>query len=278
MLFSVGIATLLIAGVAAYGISTVSTQVLDKPQSDMPDYSDELQSLNSQVKAIKSDLVVLNDLKTDIYQIKQKLIALEKKGTIENISLLRKDLAIDLDKSIYSPGDTIKIAAEGIEPQKMVNIQLLDVDDFILINKQAWSDSAGKILYQLKLSNALPTGNYELRLISDEKTVSEQIRVKTVIQDTDTISVDQYTFTVQTDKSIYQRGELIEVTGTGKPNSPVSATLTSPSGKTFSANSSTQANGKFTMFFSTSSNFEEGKWYITANHVSKTIVVSVIID
>ncbi len=92
------------------------------------------------------------------------------------------------------------------------------------------------------------------------------------------IPIDQYVFTVKTNKSLYRQGEIIEVSGAGKPNTQVTATLTSPSGKTFTTNSSTQNDGKFLIFFSTSTNFEDGKWYITTNHVAKTIVVSIELD
>lgn len=274
----IGVLTLLVAAFAAYGVFNVNTEIqAQTPEPiNIPDYSDYLNSLDAQIRDIKSDLAVLNELKTDVTEIQQKLSELEEKETVQRIEYPQR-IALALDKTTYLAGDTIRITATGIEPQKMINMQILDADDFVLVNKQTWADSTGRVLYQLGLSDAMLPGIYEVRVVSDKDTASEQIRINSA-KEPDSIQVDQYTFTVKTNKSLYQAGELIEVTGTGKPNTQVSATLTSPSGNTFTTTSSTQNDGAYTIFFSTSTNFEDGKWYITVTHVAKTIVVSVEID
>ncbi|HXW01907.1 MAG TPA: hypothetical protein VD828_00855 [Candidatus Nitrosotenuis sp.] len=278
--------TLLTAAFAAYGITNLNAEMQTTEPINMPDYSDklesldysdELSSLNSQISTIKNDLAVLKDLKSDVVQIQQQLDELEKREAVQQSSTPPQIMTLDLDKTTYLQGDTVKITAFGIEPQKMVRIDLVDRDDFVLVHREAWADSAGKVLYQLNLSSALLQGNYEVRLSSDRGTISEQIRV-VAAESANSVLVDNYVFTVKTNKSLYQSGEIIEVSGTGKPNSPVSATLTSPAGKTFTATSSTQSDGDFIIFFSTSSNFEDGRWYITTNHISKTIVVSITLD
>lgn len=278
----IGVLTLLVAAFAAYGVTNVNTEIqATKPDPiQMPDYSDQLNSLDVQIRAIKSDLSVLNDLNSDVTKIQQKLIDLEKKEAIVQtiVQTPPQMMLLDMDRTTYLPGDIIRMTIAGMEPQKTVSIQILDADDFVLVNKEAWSDSMGKVLYQLKLSDAMLPGIYEIKLISDKKTTTQQIRINKAGETTNSIPIDQYVFTVKTGKSLYHPGEIIEISGTGKPNSSVSATLTSPTGKTFNTNSSTQNDGTFLIFFSTSSNFEDGKWYITANHVTKTIVVSITID
>jgi hypothetical protein len=282
----IGVLTLLTAAFAAYGITNLNTEMQTAEPIDMPDYSDklesldysdELSSLNSQINAIKTDLTVLKDLRSDVVQIQQQLDELEKRSSVQQSVIPPQAMTLDLDKTTYTQGDTVRITAFGIDPQKSVNIQLVDRDGFVLVQRQAWSDSAGKVLYQLNLSSALLQGIYDVRLSSDKGAISEQIRV-VATESADSVLVDNYVFTVKTNKSLYQPGEIIEVSGTGKPNSPVSSTLTSPAGKTFTATSSTQSDGDFIIFFSTSANFEDGMWYITTNHVAKTIVVSITLD
>ncbi len=280
---SIGVLTLLVAAFAAYGITNMNTEIsaaIPDP-IQMPDYSDELNSLSSQVRSIKSDLVVLNSLKYDISQIQQKLIDLEKKEAVIQQVIQQPPqqmLTLDLDKTTYLPGETVRITGNGIEPQDTASIQILDSDGFVLVNKEVWSDSVGKVLYHLKLSDAMLPGIYQVKIVSDAKTAAEQIRVNKTSESSNSIPIDQYVFTVKTNKPAYQEGEIIEVSGSGKPNTSVTATLTSPSGKTFTTSSSTQNDGTFLIFFSTSSNSENGKWYITASHVSKSIVVSITLD
>lgn len=280
---SIGVVTLLVAAFAAYGITNMNTEIqATKPDPvQMPDYSDELNSLTSQVRSIKSDLTVLNSMKSDISQIQQKLVDLEKKeAVIQQVTQqpVQQIMTLNLDRTTYLPGDTIRITGNGIESQTIANVEILDSDGFILVNKEVWADSVGKVLYQLKLSDAMLPGIYQIKLVSGTRTATEQIRIDQSSGSANSIPIDQYIFSVDTNKSAYHKGEIIEVSGTGKPNTSVTATLTSPSGKTFTTSSTTQNNGTFLIFFSTASDSEGGKWYITANHVSKTIAVSITLS
>jgi hypothetical protein len=280
---SVGVLTLLVAAFAAYGITNMNTEILaTKPDPvQMPDYSDDLNFLTSQVRSIKSDLVVLNSLKSDIAQIQQKLIDLEKKEVVIQQVVqqpITQTLTLDVDRTTYLSGAIIRIIGDGAPPQTTVNIQILDSDGFILVNKEVWSDSLGNVMYQLKLSDAMLPGIYHVKMVSGAKTATVQIRIDKIDGSSNSMLVDQYTFTVKTNKSSYNKGEIIEVSGSGKPNVSVTAILTSPSGKTYTTNSSTQNDGTFLIFFPTSSTYENGKWYVTTNHVSKTITVSLILD
>jgi len=270
----IGLSTLLLAAVAAYGVTTVSTEMQDnKPVPvTMPDYSDELSALSTQVAQIKSDVASLNTIKTDIYKIQEKLIDLEKQNTPQAPpqATAPSRLLMDLDKYEYLPGETVKIIVTGAEPQKMTRVQFLD-DGFILLNNEAWSDSTGTIMYGLKLSNALPAGTYEIRLVSDASTESQQIRVR-ASGSTDNSNTAS-SFTVQTGKSIYHNGEIIDVSGMGVPSTSVTATLTSPTGKVYTANTSTQSDGTYVLFYSPSQPYDHGKWYVTASNDAKTVIV-----
>lgn len=274
----IGLSTLLLAAVAAYGVTTVSTEIQDNKPAPvtMPDYSDELSALSVQVAQIKSDVASLNTIKGDIYKIQEKLVDLEKQNVQQEPlkQTLQSRLLIDLDKFEYVPGDTVKIIVTGAEPQKSAQVQFLD-DGFILLNNEAWSDSTGTLMYGLKLSNALPSGTYEIRLVTDTATESQQIRIRAPSTD---ISNNSSTFTVQTGKSIYHNGEIIDVTGMGKPNTSVTATLTTSAGKVYTANTSTQSDGTYVLFYSPSQPYDHGKWYVTANNEANTATVYITVQ
>ena len=274
----IGLSTLLLAAVAAYGVTTVSTEMQDNRQDPVtvPDYSDELSALSTQVAQIKSDIASLNTIKTDIYKIQEKLVDLEKQNVPQEPpkQATPTRLLIDLDKYEYLPGDTVKIIVTGAAPQKSAQVQFLD-DGFIMLNNEAWSDSTGTLMYGLKLSNALPSGTYEIRLVTDTATESQQIRIRAPSTDS---SSNSSTFTVQTGKSIYHNGEIIDVTGIGKPNTSVTATLTSPAGKVYTANTSTQSDGTYILFYSPSQPYDHGKWYVTASNDANTAIVYITIQ
>src|SRR5437899_12726765 len=74
------------------------------------------------------------------------------------------------------------------------------------------------------------------------------------------------TFTAQTGKTAYQRGESVQVTGTGTTGSVVSGTMTGPTGNTYGASTTIRADGTFFMSFSTISIDATGQWSITVTN------------
>jgi len=283
---TLGVLTLLIASGAVYGILTLNTEIQAKPeQSKIPDYSGELNSLkseidsvNSQVSSIKNDLTTLDTLKNSMTDIRTKLIDLENSNNqVQQVAAISVQLTIILEKSTYFPSDTIKITAIGANPQNVVQIQLLDNDGFILIHKETWSDSTGKVTYSLQLSSALLPGNYQIKMISDQKTASQQITI--VASSTGgSSSTGPYVFTVQTDKLTYHTGDLIEVSGTGSPNTSVTGVLTSHSGRTYNSVTTIQSDGSYVMFYATSKNDETGTWHVTVTNLVNTKVVYITVE
>ena len=275
----IGAITLLFAGVGAYGVvfSNHNAQAAPEPIS-IPDYSDELKSLdytdelnsmNTQIQEIKSQLNTLQELKSDVSEIQQKLGALEEKATPP-----KQATTMFLDKSTYQKGENVKVTVVGLEPQQVANVQILD-GDFVIVNKEAFTDSSGKLVYQLALSSALPAGAYNVRVISGQDTTSEPI---TVTESSSGSTTTTSGFTASADQNTYSAGDLIKVSGTGQANKQISATLTGPSSQTLSTASSVQSDGKYAIFFPTTSNTEKGNWQVTVNYQSESIVVSITIN
>jgi len=89
---TLGVLTLLIASGAVYGILTINTQIQAKPETSIPDYSNELSSLKSQVNSMNSQinsmntqlstmstsLSTLDSMKNSLTDVSAKLLVLEK--------------------------------------------------------------------------------------------------------------------------------------------------------------------------------------------------------
>jgi hypothetical protein len=275
---TIGVLTLLVASAAVYGILTINTQIQAKPeQIKIPDYSNELDSLKSQVSSMSSQidsmstsLTTLDTLKNNVADIQGKINDIENKNNqaVAQTVLTTTQLALVLDKSTYVPGDTIKLTAIGINPQKSVQVELLDNSDFILIHKETWSDSSGKLNYDLQLSNSLLQGNYKVQIVSDQQTQSQPITI--AAQSSTQTVTGSSTFTAQTDKTVYSTGDLIQVTGVGPTGSSVSGIMTSPSGKTYSTATTIQADGSYVMIFSPSQPYETGQWNVSITNLGQT--------
>jgi hypothetical protein len=294
-IITLGILTLFATSAAVYGILTINTQIQAKPeQVKVPDYTTELDSLksqvdsinsqvnsiNSQISTMSSHLAVFDTLKNNVADINAKLSDLATNYTSAQqtipISSQYTSLAIVLDKVNYLQTDAIQVTVIGANPQKTVDIELLDSTGFVVLHKTIWSDSTGKVTYSMQLSSALPLGNYKIQVISDQQTTSQSLVI--VASNTSTTTPNSGTFTAQTDKSIYVKGDLIKTSGTGQPNTLVSAVLTSPSGLTHTTTSTTNSDGTYTLFFSIDQSYETGNWIVTVSNISQSKTLSIYIQ
>lgn len=292
MIVAIGVAAILIAIFAVSEVSTINTQVKTTPeQTKIPDYSAQLGSLqsnldsinskvdsiNSQIGSISKNLAVLNSLNNNITDIEKKLVDLQNKNTQTSQTTTPASLTLFLDKSSYLQSDTIKIVAVGADVQKTSQIQLLDNTGFVVLHKDVWSDSAGRISYDLQLSSALPLGNYKVQIISDQKTDVQAITIISSGTTTTTSSTGSQPFTAQTDKAVYNTGDLIQVSGTGQPGTTLTGVMSSPTGKTYSTTTQIQSDGTYVIFLSTSQPYETGTWHITLTNLVQTKSISITI-
>lgn len=283
---TLGVLTLLVTSGAVYGILTINTQIQAKPeQLKIPDYTSELDllksqvdSINTQVGSMSNTLASLDMLKNNVADINNKLTDLESKTTTVSqpvSSTTTVSLAVVLDKSSYLQTDTVQITAVGANPQKTVQIELLDNTGFVVLHKTIWSDSSGKVSYQMQLSTALPVGNYQVQVISDQQTGSQSIKI--VAANTNTTTTSSGSFTAQTDKSIYNNGDFIQVMGSGQAGTSINGVLTSPTGKTYSTATTIQTDGSYVMFFSPTQPYEVGNWSISITNLGQTKTLTIYV-
>ena len=286
-IITLGVLTLLVTSGAVYGILTINTQIQAKPEQQLkiPDYTAELDSLKSQVDSINTQvgsmsntLATLDTLKSNVADMNSKLTDLESKTTdvSQPVSYTpTTSLAVVLDKSSYLQTDAIQITAVGANPQKTVQIELLDNTGFVVLHKTTWSDSSGKVTYQMQLSTALPVGSYQVQVISDQQTGSQAI---TIVAASTSTTTGSGPFTAQTDKSSYNNGDFIQVIGSGQAGTSITGVLSSPTGKTYSTATTIQADGSYVMFFSpTQQPYEVGNWSIAVTNLGQTKTLTIYV-
>jgi hypothetical protein len=85
-------------------------------------------------------------------------------------------------------------------------------------------------------------------------------------------------FVVQTDKTIYRKGDQIKISGDAEPFTNVSSVMTSPSGAKYNGATVTNFDGSYNITYLTSPSFESGNWYITLHNGVLTHVVSIFLE
>ena len=264
----IGIFALVIAFVAVYGLYNVNSPIQGKSdQVQVPNYTAQINSLTPQINSINNNMSSLSNLKGDISDIRGKLSDLETKiNQAQQVAVVSAKPVIISGKAAYFPGEMLNIVAVGFGPQNVVQIQLLDNYGFAIMQKNVLADSGGRVVYNLQLPSNLVPGSFQVKLISGQLVASQSVAIEQSSPVSVSLSGLSYLFTAQTDKSVYQMGEQIEVYGIGVPNTTVTGILTSPSGTTLTAVTTVQKYGTYTMFISDSPPFETGIWSLTVKN------------
>ncbi len=280
MILAVSVLTLFVAAFAAYTIADL--EVNSSPQTasaEFLDYTDEFQAIQSTLQEVSEKLETLESdtvkeleiIKTELEQI--KLITSETQQDVIETAIF----GITLDKSSYLKGDTIKITAQNILPQKSMTIQLLSSFNEVIISKTGFSDSTGHLVYIFQLPQFISPGEYKIRATTETGTGTMFITISdgTAPQEPTTSTVTSITAIL--DKEEYKSGELIKVTGYGIASKSIIAELTDPDNAKYTANSGTASDGSYTLIFILDSDAKQGNWKIkvTQEELVETVTFEV---
>jgi len=280
MILAVSVLTLFVAAFAAYTIADL--EVNSSPQTasaEFLDYTDEFQAIQSTLQEVSEKLETLESdtakeleiIKTELEQIKS--ITSETQQDVIETAIF----GIALDKSSYLKGDTIKVTAQNILPQKSMTIQLLSSFNEVIISKTGFSDSTGHLVYIFQLPQFISPGEYKIRATTETGTGTMFITISdgTTPQEPTTSTVTSITAIL--DKEEYKSGELIKVTGYGIASKSIIAELTDPDNAKYTANSGTASDGSYTLIFILDSDAKQGNWKIkvTQEELVQTVTFKV---
>ena len=174
-------------------------------------------------------------------------------------------LTAQTDKTTYVSGDTIKVSGTG-QPNTAVTGVLVSPTGKTYDSGSTVNSNGSYVVSFTSLQN-YETGTWYVNINN-----SGQSKIITFYMQSTSSS---YTLTAQSTQSTYTRGALIQVTGTGQPNTTVNGVLSGPSGNTYSASTTAQSDGTYGLFFPTSSSYPAGSWTITVTNSaqSKTLYI-----
>ena len=286
-ILAVSMITLLVAAYAAYSVMELSDTPSPRQVSAEKDYTGELKSIQSSLNDVNKKLEALESDMAELQTIKDTLDGIEQtQPVVQKPTQTQSTLDITTNKNSYKAGEPIIITANGISPQQTVKLDLYSSVNELIVTKIVFSDSAGKIVYDMEIPSFLKTGSYKLKAtynnIVDEITVgvtgiSQTTDTQTQPDDTadetpDSI-VSTYSLSFSLDKTSYTPGDVVWVTGKGEPNKSVVLKMTSPDYEEQTANTTALSDGTFTPVFILPSDAEAGDWTIVATQNDKEVKV-----
>ena len=173
------------------------------------------------------------------------------------------------DKTIYRAGEEIGISGVGV-PNTSITALLTSPSG---ATSEAITTVLSDGMYNMFFSNSPPfeTGTWSI-VVKDQGV--ERILFITVQSG----NPSPFTFTAQTDKTIYKKGDLIQISGTGPSYASVSTVLSSPSGKSYYGAATVNFDGTYNIDYSTLPSFETGNWYVTVTEGSELKVISLFLE
>lgn len=127
------------------------------------------------------------------------------------------EMSIVTDKFEYRQGESVIISGQTLS-NKDVSIRVLDPNNAEIFTTTVKSNTNGIFSATMILPGSTPLGKYSVAV----KTGNEEISLNfSVVR-------GNITLTVQTDKTEYRDGELVRISGKGKPNDRVSIIILTP--------------------------------------------------
>lgn len=283
-ILAVSMITLLVAGYAAYSVMELSDIPSPRQVSAEKDYTGELKSIQSSLNDVNKKLEALESDISELQTIKDALDETKQTPVVQKPAQTQSTLDITTNKNSYKAGESIIITANGISPQQTVKLDLYSSINELIITKIVFSDSAGKLVYDMELPSFLKTGVYKLKAtynnIVDEITInvtgSSTSTTETQPDDAEKTPdsiVSAYPLSFSLDKASYTLGDIVWVTGKGEPNKSVVLKMTSPDYEEQTANTTALSDGTFTPVFMLPSDAEPGEWTIVATQNDKEVKV-----
>ncbi|MEM3117691.1 MAG: hypothetical protein QW136_04715 [Nitrososphaerales archaeon] len=144
------------------------------------------------------------------------------------------EMSIITDKFEYKQGESVIIKGQA-GPNKDVSIRVLDPNSGEIFSTTVKSDSNGNFTTSLMISANAPFGKYSVAVRAGNEEIALNFSVVR----------GSVVLTVLTDKTEYRDGELVRITGKGKPSDRVSIIILTPKEDRIPMSANTKEDGTY---------------------------------
>ena len=260
LILAVSVVTLALAGYAAFTVYGIDNFQTPYAAADLRDYTSDFESIENALTEVTEKLEKLED--ATIEELETTKAELEKlKQSAEDLQIFTTPhLILELDKGTYALDDSLLISLQDLKPQQMVTLQLLDSSNKVLVTKNPFSDSTGKVSHLMQIPKNTPVGDYKIKATTPDglsDTIYFKISDNVTPKPEEPIAVE---LTLELNKSSYNPGDVIQLTGVGSPGKSISAKLTNPNDRILSSHSTVSSDGTYTMILIIDPQAPTGIW------------------
>jgi len=163
-------------------------------------------------------------------------------------------LTVRTDKDAYNGGDIVRIFGKAV-PNTKVTVTVESPDSIRhVLTDNADANGDYEVNFRTASTDRLGTWNVKAEQSSNTVTITFQLRITTTTGG----------LTLIMEKSAYDRGETVKVTGVGLPNKKVTVVFEAPSGARITFTDTADSNGNYDVDFRTIQSDENGEWKVKA--------------
>jgi len=169
-------------------------------------------------------------------------------------------LTVRTDRDTYNGGDIVRIFGKAT-PNTRVTVTLESPDNIRhILTDNADTNGDYEVNFRTAPTDRAGTWNVNVEQNRNTVTITFQLRISTTTG----------SLTITLEKSTYDRGEMVKVTGIGLPNKKVTVVFEAPSGARVTFTDIADANGNYDVDFRTIQSDENGEWKVTATQESNS--------
>ncbi len=234
------------------GISILDSNTAVSEGSTMTDSSGKF--------AFTMQLSNLSDGDNYVIKVIQEGKVVEKPFTLSPRLIQTGDFTLETDNVEYEKSE--KVLLSGItDPNVWIDLDIYDSNNVQIIRTSTISDGSGRYSLEYTISSTAVVGDYLANASVNDKQVSVKFAV--VLTSTSTSSSSSSNLTIETDRSIYNRGDFVIVTGKGSPNGKVTILVEPQTGDDILLGVNTDGSGNYRTIFATKQDSFRGDWEIT---------------
>ena len=234
------------------GISLLDSNTAVSEGSTMTDSSGKF--------AFTMQLSNLSDGDNYVIKVIQEGKVVEKPFTLSPRLIQTGDFILETDNVEYEKGE--KVLLSGItDPNVWIDLDIYDSNNVQIIRTSTLSDGSGRYSLEYTISSTAVVGDYLANASVNDKQVSVKFAI--VLTSTSSSSSSSSNLTIETDRSIYNRGDFVIVTGKGSPNGKVTILVEPQTGDDILLGVNTDGSGNYRTIFATKQDAFRGEWEIT---------------
>ncbi|MGH9910032.1 MAG: hypothetical protein ACRD32_05280 [Nitrososphaerales archaeon] len=204
------------------------------------------------------------------------IIASETSSSQSSPSSSITGFTISVDRSQYARGDTVVISGRT-DSNVFIDLDVFDSSNVQLVRTATKSDASGNYRLEYTIPSNAATGNYEVKGTVGSKQTTVKFSVVSSTSTTSTSSSSAGSLTITTDKTSYQRGDLVKITGKAPANSKVTITAEPPFGDKLLMTPTATDTGNYVTLLSIDNSATTGTWKLTVKQNENTATTQITV-